>query len=199
MSVPGLLSLLRVPLAVAFPFVVHEPAVALSLLAAAALSDVLDGWYARAVGRATPAGAILDPIMDKIFVVTVVVTLVVAGMLPIIPALLLGARDLAELPLAVWFVVAPRDVAVRAREIEMKANVFGKIATVFQFATLSAALVEIRGVLVLAVATGAVGLVAAFSYWVRGLQGLRLAGSRGGRPGGPSGSVTLERPARGRN
>jgi len=107
-SVPGLLSLVRVPLAVAFAFAVREPSWALAVLGIAALSDVLDGWWARTLGRATPVGAILDPIMDKTFVLTVVVTLTVTGMLPIFAALLIGVRDIAELPLAVWFGIASR-------------------------------------------------------------------------------------------
>jgi CDP-diacylglycerol--glycerol-3-phosphate 3-phosphatidyltransferase/cardiolipin synthase len=59
--VPGLLTLMRVPLAAAFPFVLGRPLVALGVLAAAGLSDVLDGWYARRFGQVTPTGTALDP------------------------------------------------------------------------------------------------------------------------------------------
>ncbi|MBS2018843.1 MAG: CDP-alcohol phosphatidyltransferase family protein [Deltaproteobacteria bacterium] len=67
--VPGLLSLSRLPLAVAFGFtVVSQPPLALTFLALAGLSDVLDGWYARRYGQATRTGAVLDAIVDKVFV-----------------------------------------------------------------------------------------------------------------------------------
>lgn len=164
-SAPGLLSLVRVPLAAAFPFSVHEPFAALSILGAAALSDVLDGWCARRSGRTTPAGAILDPIMDKLFVATVALTLVVDGKLPLSAALLLGARDIAELPLVIWFVLEHRAPADRAAPA--KANVFGKIVTVCQFATVTAAVFASRHVGTLSSATGILGALAASTYWAR--------------------------------
>ena len=192
-SPPGLLSLVRVPLAAAFPFAVHEPFAALSILVVAALTDVLDGWYARTFGRTTPTGAILDPIMDKLFVATVTLTLVVGGKLLLTAALLLGARDIAELPLVIWFAVDPR--ARVARAASAKANVFGKIVTVFQFATVTAALLANRHTDTLALATGILGALAAFTYWARALGHVRstAAGPRGQRT--PPGSVSLERPA----
>src|ERR1044071_1962977 len=102
-SLPGLLSLVRLPLAAAFPFVLAKPPAMIAIIVAAGLSDVLDGWCARRSGRATPTGAILDPAMDKVFVATVGVTLLVKGGLSLPQLLLLLARDILELPLVVRF------------------------------------------------------------------------------------------------
>ena len=58
MSVADYLSLVRIPLGVAFVFVAHDTTLALIVLVAAGLSDVLDGWVARrwrAPGRGTTA------------------------------------------------------------------------------------------------------------------------------------------------
>ena len=81
--IPGLLSLSRVPLAVVFSFVVGRPVLALGVLVGAGLTDVLDGWYARRFGQVTATGAALDPITDKLFVLTVAITLVVTGQLSV--------------------------------------------------------------------------------------------------------------------
>jgi cardiolipin synthase len=42
--------------------------VALTIFIAAALTDLLDGWYARRFGQLTALGRVLDPIADKLLV-----------------------------------------------------------------------------------------------------------------------------------
>src|SRR5207237_8711241 len=60
-----LLTALRVPLGIAFPFV-HRPAWQLGLVGAAAASDFFDGMLARGLGPSR-AGAILDPGAAQVF------------------------------------------------------------------------------------------------------------------------------------
>ena len=48
----------------------QAPALALAIVAAAALADLLDGLAARATGQVSEFGAVLDPIADKIFILT---------------------------------------------------------------------------------------------------------------------------------
>ena len=91
---PGLLSLSRLPLAIAFPFVVERPLVALMVLVSAGLTDVLDGWLARRYGQVTATGAALNPVTDKFFVLTVGVTLIVSGHLSFRGVLLLSTREI---------------------------------------------------------------------------------------------------------
>src|SRR5450432_3487613 len=91
--VPGLLSLVRVPLAFVFPFAISRPWLALLVLALAGGSDVLDGWFARKFGQATPTGAALDPITDKIFVTSVVFTLFAHRWLSLAGVVLLSVRE----------------------------------------------------------------------------------------------------------
>lgn len=158
---PGFVSALRLPLAVAFPWTVARPAAALAVLAAAAATDVLDGWLARRLHEATPTGAVVDALMDKAFVAVVVVTLVATRLLSPVQAVMLGARDLLELPLAIG-VVGARRVGRHTR----KANRLGKLATVGQFVTIGADVVRWSHVDLLVVATAALGVIAGVSYWV---------------------------------
>lgn len=161
----ALLTLVRLPLAVAFPFASRKPSVALAIVAAAGLSDVLDGWYARRTHQATEAGAILDPIVDKLFVGTVVLTLLLTERLSVGTVVLIGIRDLLELPLFAWSAFEPRLLSDRTGQV--KANAFGKAATVVQFAAITAALIAPQHVAVLSVAAAIAGVIAAATYWSR--------------------------------
>jgi cardiolipin synthase len=166
--VPGLLSLARVPLAAAFPFAVDRPAAALAVLAAAGLSDVLDGWYARRYGQVSATGSVLDPITDKVFVTTVAITLVVTGHLSLLEVVLLSTREIGELPLVIWLASSPE--ARRARAEQASANLPGKLATALQFVSVAAALFRFAHVAICVDATAAMGAFAALSYWLRALR-----------------------------
>lgn len=159
-KVPSVLSLARIPLAVAFPFVVLRPHVALAVLCASAASDLLDGFLARRLGQETPIGAVVDGLTDKLFVLSVGVSLWATGRLSILALLLLGVRDVGEMAaLAVW-----RIRHGRRPDEELRANLLGKITTVLQFATVVVAIEVLPGVLPLAVASSVVGAAAAFTY-----------------------------------
>lgn len=176
-SAPGLVSLVRVPLAMAFPFSLRTPVAAVAILVAAGLSDILDGWYARRTGRTTVTGAILDPVMDKLFVASVTITLLIVGRLSVPLVLLLGARDILELPLVAWIAVDAKNFAERRERV--KANIAGKAVTVIQFATVGASLLAERYVFALALASAVSGIVAAATYWARLLsRDTRNAGAR---------------------
>lgn len=163
--VPSLISLLRIPLAVAFPCVHKDPWLALGVLVASGVSDVLDGFWARRFDQCTATGAAIDPITDKIFVLTVVVTLVVAGDLSPWSVLLLSTRELGELPLVIWLSF---DASARKRRREHpKANAAGKAATAMQFAAVVAALFHAQVTPILVWITAVFGVVAAVSYWRR--------------------------------
>jgi phosphatidylglycerophosphate synthase len=171
--VPGLLSLSRIPLAAAFPFALDRPVAALLLLVSAGVSDVLDGWYARRFSQVTPTGTALDPATDKIFVLTVAVTLVVRGYLSPLDVVILSTREIAELPLVLWIATSRR--ARRHRSEHPTANLPGKLATGFQFAAATAALFRAPQREWLVVAAGLVGALAAAGYWVRALRASRPA------------------------
>ena len=181
--VPGLLSLLRLPLAMAFARAT-DPRAACAIVLAAGATDVLDGWYARRFDQVSAAGAAIDPITDKVFIASVIARLVARGRLTLGEVALLGLRELGELPLAVWSATSPNARAVRAARVS--ANLAGKLATALQFASVSAALFGARVTRALAAATAVAGGVAAALYWRRVL---RLAG-RCPRPPGLSSRPT---------
>lgn len=161
---PGLLSLSRLPLALLFVLSRSHPRFAIGVLFVAAATDLADGWLARRFHQETPTGRVLDPITDKVFVATVIVSLVVARSLSMGEALLLGTREFCEIP--VVFLMRRR----RQRERRIRgANYAGKAATFLQFASVAAVLLgsSHRGWLVLA--TALCGVFAGVSYAKREL------------------------------
>ncbi len=168
---PGWVSLARIPLAAAFPFVDDSPGLSLLVLCGAAITDVLDGYLARRLGLATPTGAVLDGVTDKLFVGSVAVSLLLSGRLPAWGLLPLAMRELGELPLVLWWLVSRPQRKTRAEE--PRANWVGKAATVLQFAAVVACITHASVLVPLLAATGVLGAVAAGFYWQRELAARR--------------------------
>ncbi len=70
LNVPNLLSLARIPLAIALFVCINSQAWLLGLVifVIACVTDWLDGWWARKYGPLTLVGRNLDPLADKILV-----------------------------------------------------------------------------------------------------------------------------------
>ena len=167
---PNLVSASRVPLALAFPLASGNAYLALGILGFAGLTDVIDGWAARKLGQATPMGALVDGVADKVFAASVLGTLVATRMLSPVAALLLATRELAELPLALRILTSKR---ARLTEIDRRANRLGKIATALEFTTVLAVIGRVPGKSALLAATAVCGALAAASYWRREIRAVR--------------------------
>ena len=168
---PNLLSVARVPLAIAFPLTAANAPLALGVLGLAGLTDLLDGWAARRMGQATPVGALVDGVADKIFAASVLGTLVASGALSPLAALLLATRELGELPLVLRVMTSPR---ARLTEVDRKANRLGKVATALEFATVLAVIAKAPGKTALLGATAICGAAAAVGYWRREIRAVGL-------------------------
>ena len=76
--IPNIITLSRIPMAVALPFVQSSPAVFWTLYLLCGLSDVLDGAVARLAGTVSRLGERLDTIADIIFVAVWIVLFIPA-------------------------------------------------------------------------------------------------------------------------
>ena len=153
-TVADLLSALRIPLAVAFPFVSTDAR--LVILATAAASDLLDGPLARRYGS-SPLGTVIDPVADKLFAASAFGVVAFSGRLARYEVVAVLLRDIVA---AVAFVATL--VSRRPRAIPARAG--GKAVTVGQMLTLLAFLVGSPYLRPLAWATAAVGLYAIRDY-----------------------------------
>jgi phosphatidylglycerophosphate synthase len=148
-------TLLRLPLAVAFPLV-HAPLWQLAIVAVAAASDVLDGIAARRWG-ASRVGVVLDPIVDKIFMVVAFVTIAERGLLAWYELAGVLLRDVLAVVGFVGTWLLHRPVAIPARA-------GGKAVTIAQLLTLAAAILDSPLVRPLAWATAAIAVYALWDY-----------------------------------
>jgi len=64
------------------------------VFAAAAITDWLDGWLARVSNKVTTLGKFLDPLADKIIVLSALVMLVRLGRVPVWVVVIILAREL---------------------------------------------------------------------------------------------------------
>lgn len=110
MHLPNALTISRILLIPVFVVFFLEPTPERSVLAAAvfglaALTDALDGYIARRWGQVTRLGKLLDPIADKLLVLTALFLLVDFGRVDAWVAIVLAGREL--------FVTGLRGVAAR--------------------------------------------------------------------------------------
>lgn len=161
------LSLIRIPIAIALAFVYGDRWIVVGLVLLAAATDAADGNVARYLqrrGHTTPAiGNWLDPAVDKLFV------LIVLGVIwwhtgDLVVIALVGARELVMLPLIAIYLAKHRPMR------ELRADRFGKLATVAQFLALATAVASPPHALIAAAVTAAVGLLAAGHYIWRELR-----------------------------
>ncbi len=152
---PDVLTALRLPLAIAFLFV-HDVPTRLAIVVVAAVTDFVDGIWARRIGGSR-LGVVLDPICDKAFMVAAFAVVFQSGVLS--PLELLGVllRDLVALVafLATWALRRPTTLPARAG---------GKAVTVGQLLTLIAFLAQSDLVRPLAWATAAISVYAIADY-----------------------------------
>lgn len=182
LSLPNLLTLVRLPLAVAAWLVVAWPTALLAVMAAAAVSDWLDGWFARRIRAARAArgaatgglaeaggrGAWLDPLCDKTFVVSTLGAVAWAHQPPWHWLALIAAREFVLVPLTLLYHLVP---GTRARlRVDFRAGWPGKLATVAQFAALLAVVFGAAVAGPLCWVAGAVGTAAAGHYVIRALK-----------------------------
>jgi phosphatidylglycerophosphate synthase len=107
LSAPNLLTLARVPLVIPAAWLLWRGeyrAVAVTFLAAAVATDVLDGLWARRRGAVTDLGKKLDPVADKVAVALVGVVLVLKYGVPWWLLAATVARDVAILVTATFVI-----------------------------------------------------------------------------------------------
>lgn len=94
-TVPNLLSALRLLGVPVFVWLAatHHVGWAIVVLAGSGVTDFLDGWLARRLGQTSRVGEVLDPLADRLCILSTVVMLAVRDVVPVWLAVLLPLRD----------------------------------------------------------------------------------------------------------
>lgn len=96
----------------------------------AGLTDVLDGYIARRYNLVTKWGKLMDPLADKLMLITVLITLYIDGRVPLWAILIIVLKELLMI-LGAAFLYKNRKVVVQA-------NFYGKLATVLFYIAITA-------------------------------------------------------------
>lgn len=128
LNIPNLITLgriLLVPLVV-FAITAGQMQIAFLLFVAAGISDGVDGFIAKRFGMASELGAYLDPIADKALIVSIYVSLGVAGEIPRWLVILVVSRDIMIVGAVMLSWLVDKPIPVRPH-ITSKLNTLAQI------------------------------------------------------------------------
>jgi len=148
---------------------------ALLVFAIGGLTDFLDGFFARRMNQQTALGTYLDPVADKLLVITSFVMLGSMGGIPVWLTVIVVVRD-ALIVVGygiIYFLVEER--------FQVRPSLIGKWSTTLQLLTLAVALLMLHDPRLLSEwiqhffvgATAAATIVSGFQYLYRGLVWLQ--------------------------
>lgn len=103
------------------------------IFAVAGVSDAVDGFIAKTLGRRTSFGVWTDPIADKVLLVSAFLALAVDGLLPVWVLALAVLRDVLLVAGALWLARIGQSDRVRP-------SLLGKLNTVLQIALVTVVL-----------------------------------------------------------
>ncbi len=167
-SIPNILTFIRILIIPLLVFVYYFPPnvigmkIAALLFGLACITDWLDGYLARKLNQTSKLGAFLDPIADKLIVVTVLVMIADEfGKLSIlIPALIIIGREIAVSGLREWM----SELGYRG---SVSVSIIGKIKTTVQMISLFLLLYRypIFGVPIFEIGVWLLYVAAALTLW----------------------------------
>ena len=128
MNIPNSLTLVRIVLVplVVWLIIDHEMTAAFLLFLLAGFSDAADGFIAKRYGWRSELGAYLDPIADKALLVSIYVTLGLAGHLPVWLVIAVVSRDILIVGAVVLSWMLSRPLTMHPLLIS-KVNTFAQI------------------------------------------------------------------------
>ena len=135
LNLPNILTWLRIltiPLVVGVFYVPgvwlsswHQNLIATVLFIAAAITDWLDGYFARRLNQTSAFGEFLDPVADKLMIAAALIVLVELGRVEAIIAVVIIGREIAVSALREWMAKIGQSKSVAV-------NFLGKIKTISQ-------------------------------------------------------------------
>jgi CDP-diacylglycerol--glycerol-3-phosphate 3-phosphatidyltransferase len=128
MNLPNKLTLARVILVPFFVFFVltdiipYSDIIALAIFVAASVTDALDGKIARKYNLITNFGKFLDPLADKVLVVSALLCFTELGLISSVPVIIIVARE---------FMVSGLRLVTANEGVVVPASIWGKLKTAF--------------------------------------------------------------------
>jgi len=167
--IPNLISLYRI---LCIPFFIwtlkeNKIFVALLIFASSVISDFIDGFLARRIPQQNPVGAILDPLADKILLITAFFCLYAFKNL------------ILNIPFLVLLVVISRDfiilmgigvIFIMDTKLEIKPTIWGKLTTFSQMCTILVVLMGFKYSFIFWNIAVIFTIISGFQYILRGVR-----------------------------
>lgn len=127
MNLPNFITILRIVLIPFFIIAVvyGYQLFAIGIFVAAAITDALDGFIARAFNMQTQLGTYLDPIADKLLLMSSIIVMTVVGKVPLWLVILIVSRDVIILTGCILIYLLYDNLPVRP-------SILGKATTFLQ-------------------------------------------------------------------
>jgi len=166
LNIPNIITLFRLILTFFIVYMIFSGFSRISIaivFVIAALSDALDGFVARKFNQTTIIGARLDQVIDKIFTLAVVISLVISHLMGnfkeenfMIMLFLLMSREIIDFPALIIRVIKNKDL--------YEVKYIAKITTFLQFATITSIIAGFSFSIYLAILTCFLGIVCGLNY-----------------------------------
>lgn len=172
MTIANLITLLRIVLvpAIIWAILTNQTVLALVLFVVAGLSDAVDGTVARYFDQQTELGTILDPIADKLMLVSVFISLAYLEAIPLWLVILIVSRDI--LIIFGVFLAFFLSVPVKIKPLWIsKANTVAQIfLAAWVLFTLAFDIQWMTAQIALELSTGLLTALSAIAYLVQGIR-----------------------------
>lgn len=125
MNIPNCITIIRLALIPLFILIFFSTlgnhfVYAMAIFFLAGISDLLDGYIARKYNLITKIGIVLDPLADKLMLITVISCLVISNDLPIWVLLVIACKDL-------FMVIF--GLILYKKNVVIPSNIIGKLST----------------------------------------------------------------------
>lgn len=126
-NIPNILSMIRLLLVgvLIYFFSLDRYIPALIVYVTAGITDVIDGYIARKYNMITPLGKLLDPVADKLMLLSALLCMFSKGIISSQIMILIFVKE-ALLVIGGW-------ILLRIKNVVVEANIFGKVTTVMFF------------------------------------------------------------------
>ena len=127
-NIPTIITFSRIVIILPFVLIASkQPLWGAVLFSIAAITDFLDGYIARKSGQITKMGILLDPIADKLLVISALIVLVDMAIIHAWIAIVIIARE---------FIITGLRIVALTKEIVIPAEMGGKIKVTAQIASI---------------------------------------------------------------
>lgn len=175
-NIPNTLTISRIVLIPAFItcVVYAQNRLALLIFAVAAVTDLLDGFFARLTNQKTPLGTFLDPLADKFLLVSSFILFAVYGWIPTWLAITVISRDI--IVVTGWLLLYLLTNTAKVETVRL-----GKAAIALQLITIAYVLLRVNVAslpplhTVLFPATAALTAISGLQYVYRGFTVTHVA------------------------